>query len=171
MTYEFTLVLDREPSDAELDKLVAAGLEDIGVEGPSPALAHVAVDADTIAAAMLDALHQLESAGFAVIGVQSNDLVSLKDIAARLGRTYESVRKLAVGERGPGAFPAPMSTGQWALYSWTAVSDWLARHFPMNAVGCTAYDREIAAADHLIRARCILAGDKNRAELAKLIDA
>ena len=41
MIYEFTLVLDREPSQVELETLAAAGLDPIGAEGPHPALVHL----------------------------------------------------------------------------------------------------------------------------------
>jgi hypothetical protein len=63
-----------------------------------------------------------------VIGVASNDVVSMKDIAARTGRTYESV-----------------------------------------AIG--SFDRQIAAADYLIRARRMIDDETARHELARLLAA
>jgi hypothetical protein len=116
--------------------------------------------------AITTAVRQIERLGIAVTGVQSADLVSLKDIAARTGRSYESVRKLAHGLRG---FPVPLSTGQWAPYSWAEVSAWLARHYPATTAA-TSYDRKIAA-DHLIRARHILPVPADRADLAQLLIA
>ena len=101
MIYEFTLVVDREPSQAELETLAAAGLDPIGAEGPHPALVHLAIDAGTVPAAIITAMRHIESLGVAVTAVQSADLVSLKDIAARTGRSYESVRKLAPASAGP----------------------------------------------------------------------
>ena len=171
MMYEFTLVLDREPTGAELETLAAAGPGPVGAEGPHPALAHLAIDAASLPAAIITAVRHIERLGIAVTGVQSADLVSLKDIAARTRRSYESVRKLAHGQRGPGGFPGPLSTGQWALYSWAEVSAWLARHYPATAAAVTSYDREIAAADHLIRARHILPAPADRADLAQLLTA
>jgi hypothetical protein len=88
---------------------------------------------------------------------------------AVLGRTYESVRLLAAGKRGPGGFPAPLSTGQWALYSWAEVSAWFAIHYGTASAG--VYDRTLVAADHLIHARRIMAGDKHRDEMLKLVVA
>jgi len=102
-----------------------------------------------------------------VTAIASDDPVSLRDIADRIGRTYESVRLLAAGKRGPGGFPAPLAGGQWALYSWTEVSAWLAR--TKGTDGLNAYDRELAAADHLLRARRILAGDDQRDLMAVLL--
>jgi hypothetical protein len=93
------------------------GLDPVGAEGPHPALAHLAIDAASLPAAIIAAVRQIERLGIAVTSVQSTDLVSLKDIAARTVRSYESVRKLAHGQRGPGGFPAPLSAGQWAFFS------------------------------------------------------
>ncbi|MGH3273718.1 MAG: hypothetical protein ACRDNZ_05250 [Streptosporangiaceae bacterium] len=171
MIHEFTLLLDREPTDAELDALTAAGLDGIGAEGPSPALAHLAIGAASLPAAILVAVHHLERLGVGVAGVRSADLVSLKDIAARIGRSYESVRKLANGQRGPGGFPAALSAGQWALYSWAEVSAWISQSYPATVAAATVYDREIAAADHLIRVRHILPAPADRVDLAQLLIA
>lgn len=168
MIYEFSLVLDHEPTESELQALTAAGLDDVGIEaGHGVTLAHFERDAATLAEAILMAVQQLEATGFTLTAVASDDLVSLKDIASRTGRTYESVRLLAQGSRGPGGFPPPLSGSGWSLYSWAQVSGWFAEHYGTEA-GST-YDREIAAADHLVRARRMLAGDENRAELAKLL--
>lgn len=168
--YEFTLVVDQDPTAETIsDALFEAGHGDLIPEGGNGrGVVHVGVESDSLSAAILAAVRMVESVGLTVTGVQSDDLVSLRDIASRLGRTYESVRLLTTGKRGPGRFPAPLSHGQWSLYSWAEVSQWFAEHFGTEAV--SAYDREIAAADHLIRARHILVGDE-RVELAKLVYA
>lgn len=169
-THEFTLTIDRDPDEETTDALYAAGLADAMIEGGhGTGMVHVARYSTSLAEAMLSAVLQIESVGLAVTGVQSDDLVSLKDIADRYTRTYESVRLLAAGKRGPGGFPPPMSSGQWALYSWTAVAAWFHEHYGTPAV--THHDREIAAADHLIRARRILANNEHRTEMAQLLDA
>lgn len=170
MTYEFALILDHEPTESELQAFAVAGLDDIGIEGGhGVTLAHFEREAGTLAEAILSAVHQLEAVGLAPTAVASDDLVSLRDIASRTGRTYESVRLLAQGNRGPGGFPPPLSGSGWSLYSWAQVSRWFAQHYGTDE-GST-YDREIAAADHLVRARRMLAGDEHRAELAKLLSA
>jgi hypothetical protein len=167
--YEFTLLLDREPTEEETDRLTGTVLEAFGIEGPQPVTAEVAVDAESLPKAIATAVSAIESVGVAVTGVGSDDLVSLKDIAARTGRTYESVRLLAAGKRGPGGFPVPYSAGQWSLYSWALVSAWLAEH--LGGGSADLYDQEIAAADHIVRARRILAGDANRSAFTALVDA
>jgi len=75
-------------------------------------------EATSLAEALVSALRDVEAAGLVVGSVRSEDLVTLKEIASRTGRTYESVRLLAAGKRGPGGFPGPMSSAGWTLYSW-----------------------------------------------------
>ncbi len=105
----------------------------------------------------------------------SEDLVTLKEIAARTRRTYESVRLLAAGRRGPGGFPGPMSAQGWTLYSWTQVSQWLTRHYPSTVQDrdllTLEHDRIIAAADHLVRARALMRGNDLEGDLAALLAA
>jgi hypothetical protein len=172
-SYEFTLLVDRDATDepyAEaLFEVAEGGMIPEG--GPAGNVVHVAQEAETLAEAITSTVHAVESVGVNVVGLQSDDLVSLKDIAARTGRTYESVRLLATGQRGPGGFPAPLSTGQWALYSWAETSAWFEAHFPATALACSEFDREIAAADHLLRARRMLAGNEQLAAMARLLVA
>ncbi|MFB9726890.1 hypothetical protein [Haloechinothrix salitolerans] len=52
------------------------------------------------------AVRQVEALGLAVVGLHTDDLVSLKEIAQRTGRSYEGVRLLATGRRGPGGSAA-----------------------------------------------------------------
>jgi hypothetical protein len=173
-TFEVSLVIDRVPSDAELVSVPDPQLEEAGVvafeTSDGNALVHLAHESESLPTAIgrgVRAVEQLGQLGLEVIGVASNDVVSLRDIAAHTGRTYESVRLIATGKRGPGGFPAPLSRGQWALYSWTEVSIWLAQHYGTEAVG--SFDRQIAAADYLIRARRIIDDDTARGELAQLL--
>lgn len=173
-TYELSLVIDREPTIDELETVTSAQLDDAGLVATETdqgrVLAHLVADGDTLPAAIAAAVHAVESLGglgLKVLGIDADDLVSVRDIAVRIGRTYESVRMLATGKRGPGGFPAPLSTGQWSLYSWAEVSEWLERHYGT----AVEYDRALVAADHLIRARRILADGAHRDEMARLLVA
>lgn len=164
----FTAFLDREPTDDELDLLYEAGFDDSSPElGNGVGMIHVTRHADTLTDAILSVVRDAEQAGFVVTGIEDGDLVMLKDIAERLGCTYESVRLLANGKRGPGGFPAPHGTDGWMFYSWTAVCDWLRRN---NRGGGVADDRGriLSAANHLLRARALV-GDLG--DLAPLIRA
>lgn len=168
--HEFTLVIDQALDDDEQDALFDAGFDDSApeVEGDRTLL-HVSREAPTLFAAITSAVFGLEQAGFPAAGVGANDLVDLPEIAARVGRSRESIRLLALGRRGPGEFP-PAREG---FYSWTTVREWFA-HYAPEAVGTPtaaelAYDRVIAAADHVVRARALLGG--HAADLHELLTA
>ncbi|MDN5747329.1 MAG: hypothetical protein L0H64_02190 [Pseudonocardia sp.] len=61
-----------------------------------------------------------------------------------------------------------MASGSWQLYSWVQVSRWFATAMGF-ADEVSAYDRTIAAADHLVRARAILAEAADAALLTRLV--
>ncbi|MCL2780480.1 MAG: hypothetical protein FWD74_03145 [Actinomycetia bacterium] len=154
--HEFTAYLDREPDDDELDALFEAGLDDATPEfGGGVGMLHVAREAARLDDAIVTVVDNAETAGFRVVAVEDEDIVSLKTIAARTGRTYQSVRSLATGQRGPGGFPIAISGDGWSLYSWTAVADWFARHYGNN-LAVDDRIRTLAAADHLLRARALV---------------
>lgn len=159
--YDFTLVLNREPTEPELDSLFEAGCDDSTPEGE---YLHFDRLADTLAAAITSAVRNVESVpGLEVVGVGQDDLVTLRDVAARTGRTYESVRLIAAGRRGPGGFPRARHTTsgdkEWSLYSWTAVATWL-----LEALGepVAVPAREIAIADQALALRRLLRDESER---------
>ena len=158
MTHAFTFVLDHDPTDIEIDALFDAGCEDTTPETHAGlGWLHFDRDASSLGEALVSALHDVEAAGLTVVAVRSDDLVTLREIATRTSRTYESVRLLASGARGPGRFPPALSADGWSLYSWAQVQRWFTEAFGV-VPEVTEYDRTIAAADHLIRARAILDG-------------
>jgi hypothetical protein len=62
------------------------------------------------------------------------DLVSVSDIAQRVGRTRESVRLLVDAKRGPGGFSAPVgAVGDGTrVWPWSAVLDWFNEVFGID---------------------------------------
>lgn len=171
--YEFTAILDRIPTDDEYDKIFEAGLDDTSPETrKGQCILRVNRESDSLVDAIVSVAEDVKRAGFRVIGIEEEDLVSLKTIATRLGRTYESVRKLARGTRGPGGFPAPISPHNWALYSWAEVARWLAKNYGMPLVG-NDEARIIAAANHLLHAYDILGptGAQESLKLERLKDS
>lgn len=169
--HEFTLILDREPDDSGFDALFEAGCDDGVVEiQAGVSMMHFDREANSLARALVTAIRDVERAGFRVEGVQTDDLVPLRTIADRLGRSYESVRLLATARRGPGGFPAPLSSDGWALYSWSQVADWSTRHLDARP-SVDAFEIEIAATDHIVRARNMLRDNTERAELSRLLTA
>ncbi len=61
-----------------------------------------------------------------VLRVEEYDLATIADIAARAGRTPESVRLLMNGRRGPGGFPPPAGVlgARTKVWRWTDVAEW-----------------------------------------------
>ncbi|WIY83714.1 hypothetical protein [Propionimicrobium sp. PCR01-08-3] len=153
---EFTIHLDRQPTDDELDLLYEVGFDDSSPEiGNGRAMIHVTREADNLIDAILSAVEQIQTAGFRATAIEDEDLVSLKTIAERVGRSYESVRLLSTGKRGPGRFPPSLSGDGWSMYSWAAVSTWFAQHYD-TAAETDERVRVLAAADLLLRARALV---------------
>lgn len=155
-TFEFSVTLDRPILDADYDRLFEAGLDDTtpGTEYGRGVLM-VTREGLVLGEAIVSVVRDAAAAGFHVVSIDEQDLASLKTIANRLGRSYESLRLLARGERGPGGFPAPLSGDGYALYSWAATSDWFRRHMGTRII-VSADERLLAGADHLLRARALL---------------
>lgn len=174
-TYEFTFVVDHPLTDEEIDALFDRADDVTPEQDQHRMLLGFDREAESLAAALVSALGDVEAAGLTVGSVRSEDLVTLREIAARTGRSYEGVRMLALGRRGPGGFPSPLESAGWALYSWAQVRPWFTRHYPKpnqdKETDTFEHDRLIAAADHLVRARALMRGDDLAAGLAALIAA
>jgi hypothetical protein len=153
-THEFTAYLDREPTDDEVDLMYEAGFDDSTLEtGSGRGVLRVHRDAETLIEAIVSVVTGAAKAGFRVVALEDEDMVSLPTVAERVGRTYESVRLLAAGKRGPGGFP-PVSGDKWALVSWTAAAAWFRQHYGLD-VSSDDRARTLAAADHLLRANAL----------------
>jgi hypothetical protein len=127
--FEFVLVVDGPiEDDAMIDLLYEAGCGDAtlgSVDGVG--FAEFMREADRFAEAVTSAIADVEKvAGFRVRRVEPDDLVTLSEIGERLGRTRESVRLLAAGERGAGDFPAPAShlRSRFRLWRWSEIAAW-----------------------------------------------
>lgn len=127
--HEFTLVLaGRLDQEAVVDALFDAGCDDATfgqVDGVG--YADFQREAPSLGEAVRSALEEVESVpGLRVIRVEPDDLVTLSEIAQRLGRSRESVRLLASGARGRGDFPAPVShlKARSRLWRWSEVAAW-----------------------------------------------
>jgi hypothetical protein len=127
-THVFTLVLNRQPTDDELDGLHAAGCND-AIFGQEDGLSIAEFDreAPALADAIATAVIQIEQAGLAAVRVLDTDLVTLADIGNRIEQSRESVRRYAIGERGPGGFPPPVNPARegTVFYRWSEVAPWI----------------------------------------------
>ncbi|HWR48320.1 MAG TPA: hypothetical protein VN327_12035, partial [Pseudonocardiaceae bacterium] len=91
---------------------------------------------------VISAIVDIEQAGIGarVIRVQADDdWLTASEIAARVGRSRQSVGLLARGNRGPGDFPAPVARQRSLnpLWSWSEVEGWFERYDPeaVSALG------------------------------------
>ena len=129
-TFHFTLIVEGPDlqDEARIDALCEAGCDDAAV-GRSDGIQFVDFDreAGSIGHAILSAVDDLETLeGVEVVRIADAGLASLADIAARLGRTRESVRLLVSGARGPGGFPKPVTDprSRYRLWRWSDVERW-----------------------------------------------
>lgn len=141
--YEFTLVLHGDLDDDAVDALFEAGCDDATVgEVDGVGYADFLREAPSFGEALRSAIDQVETVpGLTVSRVEPDDLVTLSEIAQRLGRSRESVRLLAAGERGQGDFPPPVShlKARTRLWRWSEVAAWAQRHDqPIDLTTATA---------------------------------
>ena len=127
--HDFVLMLEGPLMEERIiDGLFEAGCDDatFGViddvaEGDFTRRAPTLLDAITTAIRDVESVPPLR-----VVRVENEDLLTMAEIARRLGRTRESVRLLVEGKRGKGGFPAPESgTGKWRFWRWSDILAWL----------------------------------------------
>lgn len=176
-SYEFTLKLNREVTEAEIDALYEAGCDDAGIEtGLLGTLIQFDREAPSLAQAITSAARDIDKVpGLRAVGVACDNMVTLRDIADRIGRTREAVRLWASGERGPGGFPAPelITTGGEKVWDWEQVAYWLRWHRDVidQTPGMAAL-HVLATADRVLAARAALRSEPDstvRQELARLL--
>ena len=157
-THHFTLIVegpDLQGDDARLDALYDAGCSD-GLVGRSEGVQYIEFDreAPDLDRAILSAVADVEHVdGITVVRIVDSGLVSMADIAARIGRTRESVRLLVTGARGPGGFPPPVTDPRrrLRLWRWSEVKRWLAQH--LGAVSPSSDDEVVAAVNASLELR------------------
>lgn len=130
-TWEFTLVVEGPDLQEEdlLERLFAAGLSDATVGRVAGAqMVEVAREAGSYPDALFGAVRALLQTvpEARVVRIEPDELVTIAEIAQRYGRSPESVRLLAAGERGPGGFPAAVWTEQPRMWRRAAVDQWFA---------------------------------------------
>jgi predicted DNA-binding transcriptional regulator AlpA len=152
-TYAFKAVLDRRPTNDELDTLFANGRDDAayGIENGLP-IAEFDREAPALADAIASAVRELETVGLRPLRIIDQDLLTLADIAERLGISREAVRRYSTGERGPGDFPPPIAPmrGGATFYRWSEVVPWAQNHLEAQV---PEVDAGLVVANLLLQAR------------------
>ncbi len=126
---QFMLLIGSEPREEQLDALFSR-CGDITVEqDPRRDIVVVSFDreAPSLVDAIVSAIRDLESAGLTPVRVRDDDdLVTLAEVALRVGRSREAVRLWSIGRTGPGGFPRRVyADARTALYRWSQVAAWL----------------------------------------------
>lgn len=188
-SYEFSLRLNREVTDAEIEALYEAGCSDAAVEtGPLGTLIEFDREAGSLVEAITTAVLDVEKVpGLSAVGLACDNIVTILTIAERTGVVREAVRLWATGKRGPGNFPPPVAitSGGEKLWDWDQVVPWLqehassnrssAEHFAPWTVVRVHFDstlRVMCTADRVLRARHALRSEPDeqvRGELERLL--
>jgi predicted DNA-binding transcriptional regulator AlpA len=110
----------------------------------------------------------VESVGLSVRLVEPDDLVTMADIAHRLGKSREYIRLLANGRKGRGLFPKPIShvSGRSKLWHWSDVAAWAGL-----ADQVAEHARSIAAINAALELRRAEPDSENRKRLLRAVGA
>lgn len=158
-TFTFSLVFaipDTVSLESHLDAFAAADCDDAAFMGPATDGTFTADfdrEAPSFPKAVVSAIDDLRGAveGLRVLRVVPDDLVTISAIAARTGRSDESIRLLQRGDRGPGGFPpvAGRINAKTQIWRWADVATWFT-----NALGepprGAEHARLIAAINHAL---------------------
>jgi predicted DNA-binding transcriptional regulator AlpA len=129
--HHFTLVLNA--SQGLKDGSAIEALGEAGATDATVGRGHDGVwtavfnrSADSFGAALRSAIAAVRAAGLVVRRVEPDDFVTQAEVAERLGRTSESIRLLASGQRGDKTFPPPAvrTTSRGSLWRWSEVAKW-----------------------------------------------
>lgn len=140
--YVFRLVVSERIDSDGANRLFEAGTDD-GVPESGPQGHYIGFDreAASLQEALLSAIEEVESAGFEVLRVEPDEIVSAADIAVRADRSRQSISSLVSGERGPGNWPLPVAGNvRSPLWRWSEVAGWFEDYD-----GSQAVDRDEAA--------------------------
>ncbi|MEO3874497.1 hypothetical protein ABGB18_37385 [Nonomuraea sp. B12E4] len=152
--WDFRVMLNREPDADESNRLFEAGMDDCSLVGGTRPYFMCDREAATLLDAVASVVKQIRTIdGLWAVGVGHDDGVTLGDAARRHGgRTQASLRQLAMGQRGPGGFPAPLiEADNISIYSWAEISEWLRTRMGDDI---PAENPDVSLADALVKINC-----------------
>ena len=134
-TYVFRIRLHDQLNDADADRLYDGMDDEIAVEsGPRGQFVGFERSGPNFLEVVLDAIAELIALGFEPLAIE-DELVSMADIAERVGRSRQSVSMLVGGQRGSGNFPRPVAGNvRSPLWHWADVAAWFEGHEGDDAV-------------------------------------
>lgn len=132
--YQFTLVLDGvdDKTPNLEDALFEAGCDDALINYKNGTV-YLDFDRDDkdLEHAIISAIKAVESTnlGAKIVSVAPEHLVSLSDIAERVGMSRQAVSLFVLGERGTKDFPKPVLkiANKSPLWRWSSVAEWFYR--------------------------------------------
>jgi hypothetical protein len=135
-------------------------------------------EAPSLAHAIATAVRDIEKIpGLRAVGLACDNMVTLRDIAARAGVDRETARLWSTGRRGSGDFPAPalITTGGEKIWDWEQVAPWIARHQHRQNLAdySTNVMRIMGTANRVLAARDALMSEPDtevREEFEKLLE-
>ena len=111
--------------------------------------------------AILSAIRDIKRAGLGieVLRVDISNLVTMAEIARRIGRSRQLVHQMMTGKRGPGSFPPPTSkiSDSTLLWAWSDVAFWLRENDMIR-------EEELLAAKYINAINCVLEYQHQRKE-------
>ncbi len=128
---DFELTISGELTNGRLDALYGAGCDDATFSTKDGlTFATFSREAGSLLEAVVSAIGAVESVeGLQVIHVEPDELVWASEIAARTGRSRQSIEQLVKGRRGPGGFPKPAShSTRNPLWRWSEIEAWFSEY-------------------------------------------
>jgi hypothetical protein len=157
VSYTFTVLLDRVPTDDEIEAGMRTPTGVSGIDDAPPAATMSVDDVSSWAEAFAEGVAEVQELGVRVIGFAHDaegDYVSEEDLAARFGLSERYVLELATDVVGPGCFPPRVKDDDGSsleYWCWGPVREWFRKHFGSDIAD--RYDREIDTADQAIKSR------------------
>lgn len=159
MFYTFTVVLDRVPTDDEIEAGMRTPTGVSGIDCDPPAATMSVDEATSWADAFVKGVAEVQELGVRVIEfVHDTDdhYVSEDELAARFGLSEQHVLELATGVVGPGGFPPRVQDDDgspMAYWYWGPVREWFRQHFGSDMAD--RFDHEIDTANQTLAAAAV----------------
>lgn len=133
-SYDFALILSRPLYEDELDPLfdrthgaVTVSIISEPEHDRRPGNASCSWPGPTLAVAIMEVVEHVEASapGVHALQVEADPLLTIRDIAERVGRSLDSVRHAITGSRGVAGFPSSeMSSAGHRLWRWSKIATW-----------------------------------------------